>query len=144
MNFYCSNMDSYQQNPYRSRIRKVCISYNLQLRAGNILITIYVYIEKGGRIMWLLFGLIAIVATFINLYMYTTGKDYKLAMAMGLSFTALTLCSEYSLVSRWVKVEDWAALGDVVPGMERALWFLTIVSILLNIVPILLELKNKK
>lgn len=94
--------------------------------------------------MWLLFGLIAIVATFINLYLYTTGKDYKLAMAMGLSFTALTLCSEYSLVSSWVKVEDWAALEDVVPGMERALWFLTIVSILLNIVPILLELKNKK
>ncbi|MGE7985326.1 hypothetical protein [Lysinibacillus fusiformis] len=94
--------------------------------------------------MWLIFGLIAIVATFINLYMYTTGKDYKLAMAMGLSFTALTLCSEYSFVSRWVKVEDWAALEDVVPGMERALWFLTIVSILLNIVPILLELKNKK
>ncbi|QDQ02235.1 hypothetical protein FOH38_18060 [Lysinibacillus fusiformis] len=94
--------------------------------------------------MWLIFGLIAIVATFINLYMYTTGKDYKLAMAMGLSFTALTLCSEYSLVSRWVKVGDWAALEDVVPGMERALWFLTIVSILLNIAPILLELKNKK
>lgn len=94
--------------------------------------------------MWLLFGLIAIVATFINLYLYTTGKDYKLAMAMGLSFTALTLCSEYSLVSSWVKVEDWAALEDVVPGMERALWFLTIVSISLNIVPILLELKNKK
>ncbi|EAZ83343.1 hypothetical protein [Lysinibacillus fusiformis] len=94
--------------------------------------------------MWLLFGLIAIVATFINLYLYTTGKDYKLAMAMGLSFTALTLCSEYSFVSSWVKVEDWAALEDVVPGMERALWFLTIVSILLNIVPILLELKNKK
>ncbi|GEM_PF-6423381 len=55
--------------------------------------------------MWLLFGLIAIVATFINLYMYTTGKDYKLAMAMGLSFTALTLCSEYSFVSSWVQVE---------------------------------------
>ncbi|WP_427107648.1 hypothetical protein [Lysinibacillus xylanilyticus] len=76
--------------------------------------------------------------------MYTTGKDYKLAMAMGLSFTALTLCSEYSLVSQWVKVEDWAALEDVVPGMERALWFLTVVSILLNIAPLLLELKNKK
>ncbi|WP_418302531.1 hypothetical protein [Lysinibacillus fusiformis] len=92
--------------------------------------------------MWLLFGLIAIVATFINLYMYTTGKDYKLAMAMGLSFTALTLCSEYSLVSNWVKVEDWSALEDVVPGMERALWFLTIVSILLNIAPIFLQLKK--
>ena len=41
--------------------------------------------------MWVILGLIAIVATFINLYMYGTGKDYKLAMAMGLSFTALTL-----------------------------------------------------
>jgi len=41
-------------------------------------------------------------------------------------------------------VEDWAALMDVVPGMERALWFLTIVSIFLNIAPILLELKDKK
>ncbi|MGA3598871.1 hypothetical protein [Lysinibacillus agricola] len=94
--------------------------------------------------MWLILGLIAIVATFINLYMYTTGKDYKLAMAMGLSFTALTLCAEHSLVSNWVKVEDWAALFDVVPTMEKVLWILTIVSILLNITPILLELKNKK
>lgn len=94
--------------------------------------------------MWLIVGLIAIVATFINLYMYTTGKDYKLAMAMGLSFTALTLCAEYSLVSKWVEVKDWSALEDVVPGMKRALWFLTIVSILLNIAPLLLERKGKK
>ncbi|MFJ5771649.1 hypothetical protein [Psychrobacillus sp. NPDC093180] len=94
--------------------------------------------------MWIIFGVIAIVATIINLYMYKVGKDYKLAMAIGLSFTALTLCSEYSLVSGWVTVEDWSALMDVVPGMERALWFLTIVSILLNIAPILLELKGKK
>ena len=57
--------------------------------------------------MWLILGLIAIVATFINLYMYKIGKDYKLAMAMGL-------------------------------------WGLTIISILLNIAPIFLELKNKE
>ena len=94
--------------------------------------------------MWLILGLIAIVATFINLFMYKAGKDYKIAMALGLSFTALTLCAEYSLVSRWVEVKDWSALEDVVPGMERALWFLTIVSILLNIAPILLERKGKK
>jgi hypothetical protein len=49
--------------------------------------------------MWIIFGVIAIVATFINLYMYKAGKDYKLVMAIGLSFTALTLCSEYSLIS---------------------------------------------
>ncbi|WP_186673741.1 hypothetical protein, partial [Sporosarcina sp. BP05] len=85
--------------------------------------------------MWIIFGVIAIVTTFINLYMYNAGKDYKLAMAIGLSFTALTICSEYSLVSGWVKAEDWTALGEV-PNFERALWFVTIVSILLNIAPI--------
>ncbi|MBW8350541.1 hypothetical protein K0H71_13940 [Bacillus sp. IITD106] len=94
--------------------------------------------------MWIILGVIAIVATFINLYMYGTGKNYKLAMAVGLSFTALTLVAEYSVVSDWVKVEDWAALLDVVPTMETVLWVLTIISILLNITPILLELKNKK
>ncbi|MDN4492520.1 hypothetical protein [Ureibacillus aquaedulcis] len=93
--------------------------------------------------MWLIIGLIAIVATFINLYMYSTGKDYKFAMAMGLSFTALTLSTEYSLVSEWVKKEDWSLLGEV-PNYGRALWFLTIVSILLNIAPIFLERKGKK
>ena len=94
--------------------------------------------------MWIILGVIAIVATFTNLYMYKAGKDYKLAMAIGLSFTALTLCAEYSAVSKWVKVEDWSALLDVIPTMEKALWLLTIISILLNIAPILLELKNKE
>ncbi|KPB04166.1 hypothetical protein [Bacillus sp. CHD6a] len=94
--------------------------------------------------MWVILGVIAIVVTIINLIMYAAGKDYKLAMALGLSFTALTLCAEYSLVSDWVEVKDWAALMDVVPGMERALWFMTIVSILLNLAPIFLERKSKK
>ena len=94
--------------------------------------------------MWFLFGLIAIAATFLNLYLYVTGKDYKLTMATGLSFTALTVVADYSMVSNWVKAEDWPALLDVVPIMAVALWVLTIISILLNITPILLELKNKK
>ncbi|MDW2879875.1 MULTISPECIES: hypothetical protein [Bacillaceae] len=94
--------------------------------------------------MWFILGIAAIAATFINLYMYMTGKDYKFAMAMGLSLTALTLCAEYSAVSNWVNGEDWPALMDVVPTMEKALWVLTIISILLNIAPTLLELKKKK
>lgn len=94
--------------------------------------------------MWLILGIIAIIATFINLYMYTIGKDYKLAMAVGLSFTALTLCAENSLISNGVKSEDWSALLDVVPTMEKALWFVTIISILLNISPIFLEIRNRK
>ena len=93
--------------------------------------------------MWLILGLIAIVATFINLSMYITGKDYRLAMAMGLSFTALTLCAEHSLVSNWIRHEDWSALREV-PAMDKAFWFLTIISILLNIAPIFLELISKK
>ncbi len=94
--------------------------------------------------MWLILGIIAVIATFTNLYMYKTGRDYKLAMAMGLSFTAFTLCAEHSLISNWVRAEDWSALLDVVPTMEKVLWFLTTVSILLNIAPIFLELRNKE
>lgn len=94
--------------------------------------------------MWLILGVIAIVLTVINLSLYATGKDYKLAMAMALSFTALTICADYSYLTRWVKAEDWGALSDVILGMARAFWFLTIVSILLNIAPIFLERKRKK
>jgi hypothetical protein len=94
--------------------------------------------------MWAIFGVIAIVVTVINLSLYVAGKDYKLAMAMALSFTALTICADYSYLTRWVKVEDWAALSDVIPSMARAFWFLTIVSILLNMAPIFLERKRKK
>ena len=92
--------------------------------------------------MFLILGIIAIVATVLNLYLYKVGKNYKLAMAMGLSFTALTLVAGHSMISDWVKVKDWAALLDAVPTMTTVLWGLTIVSILLNIIPILLEQKK--
>ncbi|KIL43240.1 hypothetical protein [Jeotgalibacillus campisalis] len=94
--------------------------------------------------MWIIFGIIAIIATLTNIFLFSRGKEYKLAMALGLSFTALTLCAEYSLVSNWVEVEDMGALLDVVPTVEKALWFLTIASILLNIIPIFLERKDKR
>lgn len=94
--------------------------------------------------MWIIFGIVAIIATCINFYMYGTGKDYKLAMAMGLSFTALTLVAQYRMVSNWVIAEDWSALLDVVPTMEIYLWILTSISIVLNIIPIFLDMKNKK
>ncbi len=98
----------------------------------------------GGIVMWAILGGIAIVVTVINLSLYAAGKDYKLAMAMALSFTALTICADYSYLNRWIEAEDWAALSDVVPGMARTFWFLTLVSILLNIGPIFLERIRKK
>lgn len=94
--------------------------------------------------MWFLFGLIAIAAICVNLYLYAIGKDYKLAMAIALSFTALTLAADYSMVADWVRAEDWSALSDVVPIMATALWVLTIISICLNIIPMLLEFKSTK
>lgn len=89
--------------------------------------------------VWIIFGGIAVVATFLNLYLYISKKDYKLAMALGLSFTALALCAEHSVISNWVKNEDWSALLDVVPTLETTLWTLTIISIFLNILPIISE-----
>lgn len=94
--------------------------------------------------MWFIFGLMAIIATCLNLYLYASGKEYKFAMATGLSFTALTVMADYSMVSDWVQAEDWSALMDVVPIMATALCVLTIISILLNMSPLLLEKKSKK
>ena len=94
--------------------------------------------------MWVIFGILAIAVTLINLYLFKAGKDYRLALAAALSLTALTLTAEYSLVSTWVEAEDWSALMDVVPGMESALWLLTIASILLNMIPILFERKQQR
>lgn len=94
--------------------------------------------------MWFILGMLAIIATFFNFYLYESGKNYKLAMALALSFTALTLCANYSMVSDWVKKEDWGALSDVVPTMEVALWILTVISILLNIAPVFFEWRKNK
>ncbi|WP_214698478.1 MULTISPECIES: hypothetical protein [unclassified Exiguobacterium] len=94
--------------------------------------------------MWIILGLAAIGATLLNLTAFMMEKDYKLPMAIALSLTALTLCAEYSLLNMWVESEDWAAISDVVPGMSRALWFLTIAAIFLNILPIFLEKKRAR
>ena len=92
----------------------------------------------------MILGLLAIGATLVNLYTFSVGKDYKLPMAIALSLTALTVCADYSYLSVWVEVEDWSALADVIPGMGRALWVLTSISILLNLLPIFLERMRKQ
>lgn len=91
--------------------------------------------------MWIVFGLIAIGATLLNLLLFFTGKNYRLAMVMALAFTALTLVAQYNLVSEWVQAEDWAALEDVVPTMTGVLWILTLLSIIINVLPLVLTRK---
>lgn len=94
--------------------------------------------------VWMVLGVLAIGATLFNLYTFNVGKDYKLPMALALSLTALTVCADYSHLSVWVEAEDWSALADVIPGMGRALWVLTSISILLNMLPIFLERMRKQ
>ncbi len=54
-------------------------------------------------------------------------------MALGLSFTALTMMAFHHQISSWVKSEDWIALMDVVPTMNAILWLLVLISIIVNL-----------
>ena len=94
--------------------------------------------------MWLILGINSIVLTVTNLVLYKMGKDYKLAMAAALSFTALTTNSFYTIVSKWVINEDWGALEDVVPSVNSPMFVLIGISISLNMLPILLETIKKR
>lgn len=88
--------------------------------------------------MWMILGFLAIGFTIGNISMFVNKKDYELAMALSLSFTALTLCSFNDQVSIWVVEGDMAALLDVVPYTTPALWVLTLISILLNMIPVII------
>lgn len=94
--------------------------------------------------MWIILGFLTAVMTFMNLYRFNKRKDYKLYMALALTLTALENTAHYNLVSNWVLLEDWTALLDVVPSMEIALWAFTIISITLNLSPVLLASRTQR
>ena len=93
--------------------------------------------------MWFILGLIAIGLTLTNLILYKLGKDYKLAMACALSFTALTVNSFYSILEQFVFSRDRSALEDIVPYVNKPMFVLIGISIGLNLLPLLLETINK-
>ena len=94
--------------------------------------------------MWFILGLLAIGLTFSNLVLYKKGKDYKLAMALALSLTALTVNSFYTIFEKFVASKDWGALEDVVPSINKPMFVLIGISIVLNLLPIFIEyLRNK-
>ena len=82
--------------------------------------------------MWMVLGVAAILTAILNIVWSTKNQDAKWFRFISLSLTALTLCAFYSVDAKWVLNEDWYALMDVVPTMSKALWVLTIVSILIN------------
>lgn len=91
--------------------------------------------------MWIFFGVIAVLATAINLYSFVIGKNYQWTQVLGLSFTSLTLVTLHSEVVEAVQAEDWVSLMDVWPTLTNTLWILTVISIVLNLLPLALKKK---
>lgn len=82
--------------------------------------------------MWLFLGIAAIITAVLNIIWTLNGLDAKWFRFISLSLTALTLCAFYTEVYQWILIKDWSALYDVVPTMSKALWIITILSIIIN------------
>ncbi len=82
--------------------------------------------------MWVLFGVAAIVFAVWNVTFDVQEKKSEYLRFLSMAFTSLTLCAFYHECAEWILQHDWIALEDVVPAMSKALWVLTILSILLN------------
>ena len=82
--------------------------------------------------MWLFLGIAAIITAVLNIIWTLNGIDAKWFRFISVSLTALTLCAFYTQVYQWILIKDWSALYDVVPTMSKALWIITILSIIIN------------
>ena len=83
-------------------------------------------------IFWIIFGIAAIVTAIANMICLMLHKETKWFRFASLSLTALTLCAFYGMAAHIVLSEDWSGALDVIPTISKPLWFLTIVSIVLN------------
>ena len=82
--------------------------------------------------MWLLFGIAAIITATLNVVWTFRHLDAKWFRFASLSFTAFTLCAFLNEANGWVLIEDWSALMDVLPGTSKAMWVLTMASVVIN------------
>ena len=83
--------------------------------------------------MWLAFGIAAIIIAVLHIIAYVMRhRNVTWLGFISLALTALTLCAFYSDAAALVLQEDWSALMDVLPGVSKILWVLTICSILMN------------
>ena len=80
--------------------------------------------------MWLVFGVSA--AAFALLNLWKPGKKREIFRWASLSLTALALCAFYADGAARVARGDWGGLVDTMPTLSRALWMLTVISIVLN------------
>lgn len=94
------------------------------------LLVIFAFID--GYVMWLFFGIAAIVTALLNIIWTLRHLEAKWFRFSSLAFTLFTICSFYAQAARWVLNEDWSALMDVLPGTSNALWFLSVASVVMN------------
>lgn len=91
-----------------------------------------VFTFVDGYVMWLLFGIIAIITALLNVIWTLRHREAKWFRFFRLSFIIFTLCAFYAQAAQWVLVEDWSALMDVLPNISNILWFLTMTSVVIN------------
>ena len=92
--------------------------------------------------MWLLFGIIAIIAAIMNVVWTIRHREAEWFRYISLSFTALTLCAFYSMAKQWVLTSAASQLLDVMPTLSYVLWILTIASVLLNGICLIVRTKR--
>jgi len=82
--------------------------------------------------MWIVLGLAAVIFAGLNIARWSNGMNPEPFRFLSLAFTAATIAAEYLQAAQWVKAEDWAALGDVIPTFSVVLPLMVIGSIILN------------
>ena len=94
------------------------------------LLLVFTFID--GYVMWLFFGITAIITAILNVIWTLRQREAKWFRFFSLSFTVFTVCSFYAGAAHWVLKEDWRALTDVLPTTSKVLWFLTTASVFMN------------
>ncbi|MBP3633965.1 MAG: hypothetical protein J6J43_05285 [Oscillospiraceae bacterium] len=82
--------------------------------------------------MWVIFGSGAVLLAVLGVIRRFLHCDGTWCSYLSLSLTALTLCAFCTRIGIWVTKEDWSALADVMPGMSKVFWILTLASIVIN------------
>ena len=115
--------------------KKKHLMLSLSVLIGVVLLSValcVVFAWIDGYIMWLFFGVIAMVTAMLNVIWTLRRREAKWFRFSSLAFTVFTLCAFYAQAAHWVSVKDWSALQDVLPITSKALWFLTMASVVIN------------
>ena len=82
--------------------------------------------------MWIILGISAVITALLNLIFSFMGKSVRWLGFLSFSLTALTVWAIYQVAAGSVIQEDWSALADTVPTMEKFTWVFTVLSMVIN------------